>query len=374
VSAADGAISDAEADLIFAEFADQPALILAVSGGPDSTALLVLAARWHHRHRLPMRIVAVTVDHGLRREARREAAAVKRLAANLGVAHRTLRWIGPKPATGLQEKARAARYWLLYKAARAAKARFVLTAHTLDDQAETVLLRLLRGSGVAGIGGMARLVQLCDLLAPDPRIALSRGLNGAAQPRDITAVSLVRPFLGVAKSRLIATLREAGSAYAEDPSNRDPRFTRARLRRLMPALAAEGLTPDRLDRLAHRVRRGEAALEALTDAAAERLGYGADSRRIVLPARDWGELPGEIALRLLGRAIVRVGDEGPVELRKLETLHDALTAALAGGAARFRRTLAGAMVSLQKGAILIERAPPRQHPTSRAASASRVRQ
>jgi tRNA(Ile)-lysidine synthase len=372
VSAADGAISDAEADLIFAEFAGQPALILAVSGGPDSTALLVLAARWRQRHRLPLHIVAVTVDHGLRREARHEAAAVKRLAASLGVAHRTLRWTGSKPATGLQEKARAARYRLLHKAARAAKARFVLTAHTLDDQAETVLLRLMRGSGVAGIGGMARRVRLCDLLAADPRIAPSRGSNGP--PGDIRPVSLVRPFLGVAKIRLIATLREAGLAYAEDPSNRDPRFTRARLRLLMPALAAEGLTPDRLDRLAHRVRRAEAALEAMTDAAAERLGCGADSTRITLPARDWGELPGEIALRLLGRAILRVGDEGPVELGKLETLNHALAAAFAGGAARFRRTLAGAVVSLQKGVIVIERAPPRrQRSASRAASAKRLR-
>jgi tRNA(Ile)-lysidine synthase len=371
VSAADGAVTDAEADLIFAEFADQPAMVLAVSGGPDSTALLVLAARWRKRHRVPMHLLAATVDHGLRHEARREAADVKRLAASLGVTHRTLRWTGPKPATGLQEKARAARYRLLHKAARSAKARFVLTAHTLDDQAETVLLRLMRGSGVAGIGGMARRVRLCDLLAADPRIAPSRGSNGPTG--DITAVSLVRPFLGVAKSRLIATLREAGLAYAEDPSNRDPRFARARLRRLMPALAGEGLTPDRLDRLAHRVRRGEAALEAMTDAAAERLGYGADSSRIALPASDWGELPGEIALRLLGRAIGRVGDEGPVELGKLETLHDALTAAFAGGAVRFRRTLAGAMVSLQKGAIVIERAPPRQRRSAgRAAPSSRV--
>jgi len=371
VSAADGAVSDAEADLIFADFAGQPALILAVSGGPDSTALLVLAARWRKRHRIAMHILAVTVDHGLRREARREAAAVKRLAASLGVTHRTLRWTGPKPATGLQEKTRAARYRLLHKAARAAKARFVLTAHTLDDQAETVLLRLIRGSGVAGIGGMARRVRLCDLLAAGPAVGIAprRGPNG---PSGGIAVSLVRPFLGVAKSRLVATLREAGLAYAEDPSNRDPRFTRARLRRLMPALAAEGLTPDRLDRLARRVRRGEEALEAMTDAAAERLGCGADSSRIAMPARNWGELPAEIALRLLGRAILRLGDEGPVELGKLEALQDALAAAFASGAARFRRTLAGAMVSLQKGSIVIERAPPRRHrPAGRAASAGR---
>ncbi len=103
----------------------------------------------------PPKLVAVTIDHGLRAEAAREAAAVKRLARRLGVAHRTLRWLGRKPKTGLQEAARHARYRLLAQAATRAGYAHILTAHTLDDQAETVLFRLARGSGLVGLAGMA---------------------------------------------------------------------------------------------------------------------------------------------------------------------------------------------------------------------------
>ena len=111
--AAEYPLSDAEADVLFADLANARALLLAVSGGPDSTALLALAARWRKRLRRGPGLVAVTIDHGLRPEARREAAAVKRLAQSLGVPHRTLRWVHSGPRTGIQEKAREARYDLL---------------------------------------------------------------------------------------------------------------------------------------------------------------------------------------------------------------------------------------------------------------------
>ena len=129
MSTADGAapISPAEAQTLFADLAAAPALIIAVSGGPDSTALLVLAARWRAAHKRGPTLLAVTVDHGLREESAREARAVKRLAGRLGVRHRTLRWTGTKPATGLQEAARTVRYRLLAAAARGAGARHVLT-------------------------------------------------------------------------------------------------------------------------------------------------------------------------------------------------------------------------------------------------------
>jgi tRNA(Ile)-lysidine synthase len=176
-----------------------------------------------------------------------------------------------------------------------------------------------------------------------------------------TGVVLVRPLLDLAKARLIATLRAAGVAAADDPSNRDPRFARARLRTLMPALVREGLDARAFARLARRVRRADAAIEFAVAAAASALGDGAWPARgpIVFPAQDFAGLPAEVALRLVGRAIAWVGDEGPVELGKLETLADALAAALSSPV-RFRRTLAGALVTLGDGRIIIERAPPRR--------------
>jgi tRNA(Ile)-lysidine synthase len=358
VPAVSGPVGEAEADALFADLAAEPALVLAISGGPDSTALLYLMARWRARRGVP-HLLAVSIDHGLRPEARHEAAAVKRLSQELGVEHRSMRWSGPKPVSGIQESARVARYRLLRIAARRAKARCVVTAHTLDDQAETVLFRMARGSGLAGICGMARTVPIDDLACGQPPDPVDSARDRDASSRPIPVV-VVRPLLDVPKARLIVTLQEARIVYAEDPSNADPRFARSRLRRLMPALADEGLTAQCLVRLARRVRRSEAAHEAIVGWAATRLGLGTDTRRLTLSSAEWSEFPVEIALRLLGRAISTIGTEGPVEFGKLEAMSEALRAALAGGAPRFRRTLAGAMVSLQRNCIVIDQAPARR--------------
>jgi tRNA(Ile)-lysidine synthase len=263
---------------------------------------------------------------------------VQRLARQLGVAHRTLRWQGRKPATGLQQAARHARYGLLAAAAKAAGARAVLTAHTLDDQAETVLIRLMRGSGIGGLAAMTR-------TSPLP--------GGTGELR------LVRPLLELRKARLIATLRRARIAYADDPSNRDPRFTRSRLRSWLPDLEREGLDARRLALLARRARRADEALEIAAKEAWAELAPGpwAASGPFEFPARAYAELPAELALRLLGRAIAAAGDEGPVELGKLEALHAALAAS---PAAKFRRTLAGALIGRDDDRLTVVRAPPRR--------------
>jgi tRNA(Ile)-lysidine synthase len=352
--AADQAVTDAEVDALFADLTHQPALVLAVSGGPDSTALMWLAARWRKRRRRGPKLFAVTVDHGLRPEARREAAAVKRLARRLGIPHRTLRWTGTKPTSALQEKARAARYRLIAAAADRAHASCVLTAHTLDDQAETILFRMVRGSGLTGLAGMAR---MRPLAMPAPFAGHRRGA-----PEPGASVFLVRPLLDVAKARLVATLRAAKIPCADDPSNRDPRFTRTRLRALAPALAAEGLDARRFALLGRRVRRAEAAIEFAVAAAAAALSGAEWSARgpILLDAEGFAALPAEVGLRLLGRAIARVGDEGPVQLGKLESLAEALAAASAAPV-RFRRTLAGAVVTVGHDGIAVERAPARRN-------------
>jgi tRNA(Ile)-lysidine synthase len=337
VSTADIAVSEREANALFAGLENAPGLVLAVSGGPDSTALLVLAARWAKRRKRAPKLVAVTVDHGLRAEAAREAAAVKRLARRLGVAHRTLRWRGAKPKTGLQEAARLARYRLLAEATAREGFAHIVTAHTLDDQAETVLFRLARGSGLTGLAAMAR----------------GTPLFGAGQ------VALMRPLLGVPKARLVATLASGKIGFADDPSNRDPRFTRPRLRTVMPALAREGLDARRLALLAWRVRRAEAAIELAVHAARAALAPEPWAERgpVAFDVARFASLPAEVGLRLLGRAIGHTGDEGPVELGKLESLYAALRYAPSG---QVRRTLAGAVVTLTPDRLVIERAPARR--------------
>jgi tRNA(Ile)-lysidine synthase len=357
-------VSAAEAKSLFDPLASLPALVLAVSGGPDSTALMLLAAHWARSRKRKPKVVAVTVDHGLRPESKREALAVKRLARVLGIAHRTLRWTGKKPATGLQEAARLARYRLLAEAARRVGAGAILTAHTSDDQAETVLLRLARGSGITGLGGMQRRTRLAPLFAhPYPRRGeFDRGQTGA--------LMLVRPLLDIPKSRLLATLATAKVPFAKDPSNEDPRFTRVRIRNLMPPLAQEGLTAERLRLLAQRLRRADQAIETAVDAAV--VGFlPPQGRALVMDAIEFAGLPDEIRLRVLGRMLGSVAD-GLVALGKLESLKGALDAALAAKNPRFRRSLAGGLVTLCRGEIVVESAPPRR-PVRKALTTGRYR-
>ena len=239
-------ISARQANALFADWKHAPGLVLAVSGGPDSVALMWLVARWRSSLARGPRLLATTVDHGLRPEAAREAREVKRLARDLGIPHRTMRWTGEKPASGVPAAARAARYRLLAGLARQTGASHVLTAHTRDDQAETLLMRLLRGSGIGGLAAMAR-------------------------ESEREGVLIARPFLNVAKSQLIATLQKAGIGYADDPTNRDVRFTRPRIRAVIEQLRAEGGDARNLARLASRLARANAAIEILADGAARYL-------------------------------------------------------------------------------------------------------
>ncbi|MBS0247645.1 MAG: tRNA lysidine(34) synthetase TilS [Proteobacteria bacterium] len=333
------ALTASEAKALFADLASADALVLAVSGGPDSTALMWLAARWRQALKKGPELVAVTVDHGLRAASKREARDVAGLAKELGIAHRILRWSGVKPKTGLPQAAREARYRLLAQAAGKAGASHVLTAHTRDDQAETVVMRMSRGSGLSGLAAMQR-------VSPLP------GEAGGAP-------FLVRPLLEVPKTRLIATLEAAAIGFADDPTNRDAAFTRARLRGLMPRLAAEGLDAARLALLARRLARADAALEAAVDVVWRGLAGAGQRPPLVFETADLVRIPGEIRLRLIGRAIDAVGSEGPVELGKLEALVAGLAEALGSGI-RWRRSLAGALVTLHRDKVSVETAPPRR--------------
>jgi tRNA(Ile)-lysidine synthase len=187
-------------------FEPRPLLAVAVSGGADSMALVLLAHDWARARK--GRIVALTVDHGLRPAARAEARQVARWMKARGIAHRVLTWRGAKPKTGIQAAAREARYKLLIDWCRAEGALHLLLAHTRDDQAETVLLRLAAGSGPHGLAAM-------------PLV------------HETAAARIVRPLLEVPRAQLKASLRARDQGWIEDPSNRDERYARVRVRRLL---------------------------------------------------------------------------------------------------------------------------------------------
>jgi tRNA(Ile)-lysidine synthase len=315
----------------FAPLGRRRALLLAVSGGPDSTALLYLAADLFSRRADGPSLHAATVDHGLRPESANEAAAVAALAASLGVPHATLKWEGDKPKTRLQERAREARYALLIAHAKAVGAEALVTAHHLDDQAETVLMRLARGSGVAGLAGMA-----------------------AESERE--GIKILRPLLGVTKAELIAVCERAGVAYARDPSNQNDHYLRTRLRKI---LAEEGLNAAALARLARRAEQAEAALQSATEAAEQRLMF------IATGACDANALfvePREIAQRLIAAALGKFGgrETTRIGLEKVEVITERLAAAHRDGGC-YRANVAGACARISaRGQIVIEKEPPRR--------------
>jgi tRNA(Ile)-lysidine synthase len=333
------AISEREAAGLLSLFPNSGRVVLAVSGGADSTALLVLAARWRAARPNGPELHAATIDHGLRPQSLAEAEQVAVLASEFRIFHHILTWEGEKPASGIEAAAREARRNLLASHARALGATHVATAHTLDDQAETVLMRLAAGSGPAGLAGMRR-----------------------QESRD--GVTWLRPFLGIRKQRLIATLQHHGGIdWCEDPMNRDPSFERPRLRAAAEVLAREGLTPERLGRLAERMARCEAVVAGCAEAAIAAL------RPTQSGCWDGGALlvlPEELALRLLAGQIAALSGGGterpdhPIRLQRLEALWRDLRMALTERRA-LRRTLAGALVAVAPDRTLtIAREPARR--------------
>jgi tRNA(Ile)-lysidine synthase len=331
-----GAISPARIDALLAPLARARGVLIAVSGGPDSTALLIMAARWAVEKGRP-RVEAATVDHALRAGSRAEAEAVGALSRRLGLAHHLIEWRGAKPRSRIQERAREARYALLGACAREIGADCLVTAHHADDQAETVLFRLVRGSGIGGLRGMESLVE-------------EEGLT------------LARPLLGLRKAELVAFCKANGETFATDPSNADPRFARTQMRRLGGLLAAEGLGLSEIARLSRRAARMEEAVSAQAKAAAERLGWINIQER-----RDADALlsePQEVVQRLLTGEIARVGGKAPrqIRLEAIETLAQELRAARARGMA-LRANVGGASVHLSaKGALSVTPEAPRRKP------------
>jgi tRNA(Ile)-lysidine synthase len=292
---------------------------VAVSGGGDSTALLIVAARWAiERGRT---IAAATVDHGLRAESAAEAAGVAALCGRLGIAHQTLPAGNLREAGGnLSAAAREARYALLGDWARGLGLSAVLLGHTMDDQAETVLMRLARGSGAEGLAAMQAGSRRAGML-------------------------WLRPLLGIRREALRAVLRVAGESWVEDPANQDRQYDRVKARRALAALAPLGIGTEGLARTAWHLQRQSRVLErAMDDLACRARRWGAlGEARLDIAAMRQDEP--DTALRLLADSLVRVS--GARYRPRFRALSEALGGVLSGAGAA--TTLSGCLIRPEGG-------------------------
>lgn len=307
-------------------------LLLAVSGGPDSTALLLLVDRW--RQSTGVAVAVATVDHRFRSESAQEAEAVAALCRARDFPHHTLVRDGAPPKTRIQERARHARYGLLLRCAREIGADTIVTGHHAGDQAETILMRLTRGSGLAGLAGMADVFQ-----------------------RD--GIAIARPLLAASKADLIAVCREEGVGFVEDPSNANARFRRTGLRALATTLAAQGLDAAALCRLGRRAARAEAAMRWAQEEMRGAQTLSREDDGATVAAESLAALPEELVLRLVGAEIARLSPQKVQRLERLEALVAGLRTAIARDVP-FSATLAGCIVRSRKGEVTIGRAPPRR--------------
>jgi len=293
-------LSEIETSRLFAPIANAQRVALAVSGGPDSLALMLLAHSWTTVHGGP-ELVVYTVDHRLRPEAAAEAAMVVSEASKLGLRSRVLVWHDEKPETGIQAAARKARYRLMASSMRADGADFVLTAHHLGDQAETILMRLAHGSGIEGLRGIDRFAQ-------------------------IEGCRVFRPLLGFDPSELMKLVVDRGLTPASDPSNCDRHYERVRWRQMMPQLAELGLDLGRFSTFAARMADADDLIGLEADRAFAALVYSA-GEGAELPHAGLCALPRAVGVRLLVKVLRAVGGERkPHALKAVEALHARLGA------------------------------------------------
>ncbi|MCP4327777.1 MAG: tRNA lysidine(34) synthetase TilS [Alphaproteobacteria bacterium] len=308
-------------------FEPRPRLAVAVSGGVDSVALCLLADQWARRR--GGGVVALTVDHRLRPESLGEARQVGAWLSPRGIPHKILSWTSDSPGSGIQAAARSARYRLLSEWCARNGVFHLLLAHHLEDQAETFLMRLARGSGVDGLAAMAPVSAL-----PHTR--------------------LLRPLLGVTKSDLMAVLQDRSQDWIEDPSNQDHSYHRVRVRAERDRLDGLGMTARRLAETCRRMADARALLEELTTSLMARAisihaaGYANLDRGVFTAA------PSEIGRRALVRTLTTIGatSYGPRADNVSALYHD-----LAMGRVGRPRTLGGCRLVPTRSSLLICREP-----------------
>lgn len=314
-----------DVERLFEPIAGATRLALAVSGGADSLGLLLLAQQWALAHGVALQVY--TVDHGLRPQAHDECRFVLDCARQLDVPARILVWEGEKPDRHIQAAARAARYRLMAAAMAEDEIDILATAHHIEDQAETVLMRLAHGSGLDGLRGIEKL-----------------------SSRD--GITLFRPLLGLDKAQLQGLVADAGWQPVEDPSNMQPAFERVRWREELRNLAPLGLDARRVAEFARRTARADVALDCYARQALKDVASLSPLGVVRLDREKLHALPDEVGLRLLRRALTWVGaGSKPYALSSIESVFEEL----ARGGELGGRTLCGTLVRADEAQILLAR-------------------
>lgn len=304
---------------------------IAVSGGPDSVALMVLVARWAMEQKSPPSLFVYCVDHGLRSAACEETAFVAREAEKLNIPARVLMWEGDKPETGLMAAARIARYRLIGAAMKKDRVEILLTGHHAHDQAETILMRLAHGSGLGGLGGMNMF-------------------------STVENVKICRPLLQIPPASLRQVVEEIGIVAVADPSNKDDNFERVRWRQMLPKLADMDLDANRFLLFAKRIRRAEHSLAEQASKVFSKYsqidGFGV----VRIDRQEFDQQSDELKVRMVQKALrIAGGEQKPFSLGPIEEL----VAQMAGEQAIVKQTLLGCVIEQRGPDFVFAREPSR---------------
>lgn len=282
-------------------------IAVAVSGGSDSMALALLLHEWCITQKKTL--IALTVDHGLRENSASEAKRVKDWMRAKNISHHILTWSGLKPDADIQNEARKARYHLMGQWCADNDVKYLCVAHHKEDQAETFLMRLFRGSGIDGLSAM-------DTKASFP-----------VEDFDNKYPLICRPLLDISKQRLIDTLCQFKQTWVDDPSNENDSFTRIKTRNLLKSTDIEGFNSERLSQTAKRIRRVRSLLEDMTIKAESDYAKHYDLGFTILNLSFLENTHEEISLRLLSTILKKIsGGQYAPRLIKLENLFENLKA------------------------------------------------
>ncbi len=308
------------------DFKSEKKLAVALSGGGDSMALAFLLSEFCQYHRIELH--ALTIDHGLRAESNTEAKTVRKWVATWpNVFHKILKWTGDKPRTRIQEKARKARYDLLNAYCKKNKIKYLFLAHHGDDQAETFLFRLAKGSGIDGLSVMPPWQQMDDII-------------------------LIRPLLGYSHEEMIDVCRNNNLEWVEDPSNKSDKYARIRLRQSREILEREGLSFERINSLGRRLSRAKLALQHFANEAFWVCLIREEKNTTELDLAKFLDQQEEIGLRILQKAIEKNGrhKKYPPSLQLLEEI----TGRIYNDPSFRAATLGGCIIRRRKSRNLIE--------------------